>query len=109
MLSLLWGEDSRLISALLPKDIQRDAFIFLDGMNREGKIAEKAAVAYGAEFNLATRSKTFYLDILPECTDLVGSGSQYAHVHTYKFHKSCQLDEYPAVFEAVQIPFLKGL
>lgn len=92
------GEDSRLISALLPKDAQRDAFIFLDGMNREGKVAEKAAVAYGAAFNLATRSKTFYLDILPECTDLVGSGSQYAHVHTYRFHKSCQLDEYSAVF-----------
>lgn len=92
------GEDSRLISALLPKDAQRDAFIFLDGMNREGKVAKKAAEAYGAEFNLATRSKTFYLDILLECADLVGSGSQYFHVHTYRFQKSCQLDEYSAVF-----------
>lgn len=92
------GEDSRLISALLPKDAQRDAFIFLDGMNREGKVAKKAAEAYGAEFNLATRSKTFYLDILPECAVLVGSGSQYFHVHTYRFQKSCQLDEYSAVF-----------
>ncbi|SEP76628.1 Asparagine synthetase B (glutamine-hydrolyzing) [Virgibacillus subterraneus] len=92
------GEDSRTISGLLPKDTTRDAFIFLDDMNREGKVAKRAANAYGANFNLAKRGKLHYLEILPLSTKLVGGGSQYFHAHTYGFHKSCKLDEYPAVF-----------
>ncbi|WNF37358.1 hypothetical protein RJD24_02535 [Bacillaceae bacterium IKA-2] len=91
------GEDSRTLSGLLPKECNRDAFIFLDGMNREGKVAKKAANAYGVNFNMSTRSKIHYLEILP-CADLVGKGSQYIHAHTFGFHKSCKLNEYPAVF-----------
>ncbi|WP_368503159.1 hypothetical protein AB3N04_12930 [Alkalihalophilus sp. As8PL] len=92
------GEDSRTLSGLLPKKATRDAFIFLDHMNREGRVAKKAAKAYGSSFNLSTRSKLHYLEILPTCTGLVGKGSQYTHAHTFGFHKSCKLDEYPAVF-----------
>lgn len=92
------GEDSRTTSGLLPRDQDRDAFIFLDHMNREGKVAEKAAHAYGANFKLATRGKLHYLEILPPSADMVGNGSQYFHAHTYGFHKSCKLDEYSAVF-----------
>ncbi|MBU9723088.1 MULTISPECIES: hypothetical protein [Bacillaceae] len=92
------GEDSRFLSAILPQDRIRDSFVFLDFMNREGKVAQKAAEAYGANFNIATRSKAHYIEILPKCTELVGSGFQYHHVHTFGFHKSCKLDEYPAVF-----------
>ncbi|ASN04231.1 asparagine synthase-related protein [Virgibacillus necropolis] len=92
------GEDSRLLSALLPYECTRDAFIFLDHMNIEGKLAKRAAETYGASFNLATRSKTHYLEILPACSDLVGSDSQYANVHTFVFHKRCKLNEYSAVF-----------
>lgn len=92
------GEDSRTISGLLPKDTTRDAFIFLDHMNREGKVGKRAANAYGATFNLASRGKLHYLEILPPSANLVGGGSQYFHAHTYGFHKSCKLNEYPAVF-----------
>lgn len=92
------GEDSRTVSGLLPKECKRDAFVFLETMNREGKIAKKAAEAYGANFNIATRSPIHYLEILPACSDLVGSGSEYRHVHAYGFHKSCRLNKYPAVF-----------
>lgn len=92
------GEDSRLISALLPPEIQRDAYIFLDHMNREGRIAERAAKSCGLNFHARFRRPAHYLDILPACHDLVGSGSQYHHVHTYGFHKECGLRDYPAVF-----------
>jgi len=92
------GEDSRLLSSLLPKKIKRDSFAFLEEMNIEGKIAYKTAEAYGASFNLAKRSKTHYLDVLPACSDLVGSGSQFLNVHTMGFHKSCKLNQYVAVF-----------
>src|SRR5699024_12826093 len=67
-------------------------------MNREGKVAEKAADIHGANFNIFTRSKMHYLEVLPPSTDLVGSGSQYTHAHTFGFHKICGLDRYYAVF-----------
>lgn len=92
------GEDSRTLAGLLPKESKRDAFIFLDQMNREGIVAKKAAKAYGSNFNISTRNQLHYLDILPTCADLVGKGSQYTHAHTFGFHESCKFDEYPAVF-----------
>src|SRR5699024_6206260 len=63
-----------------------------------GRLAQQAAQAYGANFNLATRNKLHYLDILPPCARMVGDGSQYFHAHTFGFHKSCQLHAYQAVF-----------
>lgn len=103
------GEDSRVLSSLL-QHYPRDAFIFLDQMNREGKIAEKAANTYGANFKQGTRSKTHYIKILPNCSDLVGSGSQYHHAHTFGFHKSCNLNKYSAVFGGLfSDALLKGI
>ena len=91
------GEDSRVLSALL-NEYPRSAYVFLDQMNREGRMAKEAAQIYNANFNIATRSKTHYIDILPDCSDLLGSGSQYHHAHTFDFHKRCKLDQYYAVF-----------
>ncbi len=92
------GEDSRALAALLPKKLERHAFVFLDSMNREGLIAKTAAKAYEAKYHLETRSKNHYLDILPEAADLVGSGHQYFHAHTLGFHRTCGLRRYTAVF-----------
>ena len=104
------GEDSRVIAGLLPKSLKRDGFIFLDNMNREGEIAEKVTQAYGINFYPQFRSKTHYLEILPEASDLVGSGYQYLHAHSLGFHKTCKLDQYHAVFGGyLGDAFLKGL
>lgn len=92
------GEDSRIIAAMLPRDFSRDAIIFLDSMNREGKIAQKAADAYGANYKVFLRSKTHYLNILPFCHDLIGSGSQYHHVHTFGLHQQIGINKYSVVF-----------
>src|SRR5699024_4953534 len=89
------GEDSRTLSSLL-KNLERDAYIYLDSTNREGKIARKIASKYMANFHVSTRNKFHYLNILPSCSDLVGSGSEYRHAHTYGFHK--ELKSYDAVF-----------
>lgn len=103
------GEDSRVVAALLPRRLKRDAFIFLDHRNREGRIARKAADIYGLNFKLMARSKTMYLEILPAAASLVGSGSSYTNVHTYGFHKSAGLQEYPAVFGGLMADaLLKG-
>lgn len=92
------GEDSRVLSSILPKHIIRDAFIFLDDMNKEGNIAKKAAKAYGSNFNFAKRNKMHYLEILSPNVDLIGSGSQYVHVHSYGFHTELKLNKYSAVY-----------
>nr|WP_298415949.1 hypothetical protein [uncultured Halomonas sp.] len=92
------GEDSRALSGIIPQRLQRDAFIFLDHMNREGKIAEKVATAYGANFKPAFRSLVHYISILPEASSLIGSGHQYVHAHALGFDRTCRLDDYTAVF-----------
>jgi len=92
------GEDSRTLAGLLPKKLKRDAFIFLDSMNREGLIAKQVAEVYDANFCPEFRKKTHYLDILSEATDLIGSGQQYVHAHSLRFHEKCRLNRYDAVF-----------
>ena len=92
------GEDSRALSGFLPSRLKRDAYIFLDQMNREGRIAQKVARVYGASFTVGYRSATHYLDILPEASRLVGSGHQYTHSHSLGFDKKYKLSGYPAVF-----------
>lgn len=92
------GEDSRVLSGALPSRLQRDAYIFLDGMNREGKIAEQIAQVYDADFCPDFRSSSHYLDILPEAAELCGSGFQYRHGHVLGFHERHRLFDYPAVF-----------
>jgi len=92
------GEDSRTVAGMLPQRLKRDAFIFLDSMNREGKIAQRVAKAYKTDFHPAFRSRTHYLDILPEAADLIGSGHQHIHAHSLGFHIACALGYYSAVF-----------
>jgi hypothetical protein len=104
------GEDTRAISGLIPERLKRDAFVFIDGTNREWRIAKKVSSAYGAEFHAEFRSITHYLDILPEATALIGAGYPYGHAHTLRFDKICKLKDYPAVFGGyLSDSFLKGL
>ena len=91
------GEDSRTISGLLKNiERERDAYIYLDNMNREGKIGRKIAKRYNANFKLTTREEMHYLNVMEKCIDLVGSGAEYHHAHTYGFHE--KLKKYDAVF-----------
>jgi hypothetical protein len=92
------GEDSRVIAAMLPKRLERDAFMFLNSMNREGRIAEKVAAASGLQFHLDCREPLHYLDIMPEASLLIGSGHQYIHAHALGFHRRHGLADYEAVF-----------
>jgi len=92
------GEDSRALSGLLPERLQRDAYVFLDDMNREGKIAKRVAEIYGANFTVGYRTSTHYLEILPEASNLVGSGHQYCHSHSLGFDREYRLASYSAVF-----------
>ena len=92
------GEDSRALAGLLPKHLKRDAFVFVDKQNRESRIAKEVAHVYRLNFYPKYRSKTHYLDILAEAADLIGTGHQYTHAHTLRFHDCCRLNKYDAVF-----------
>lgn len=92
------GEDSRVVAGMLPQRLERDAYIFLDNMNREGRIAKQVAKVYGARFRPDYRSQTHYLEILPEASNLVGSGHQYHHAHALGFDRMHNLNAYRAVF-----------
>lgn len=92
------GEDSRVLSGILPARLKRDGYIFLDKMNREGHIAKKVAKAYGVDIAIGYRAPTHYLDILSEASKLVGTGHQYHHAHSLGFDKKYNLKEYSAVF-----------
>ena len=92
------GEDSRCLSGMLPGRLDRDAYVFLDSMNREGLIATQVAEIYGTSFNVGYRRATHYLEILPEASKLVGTGHQYVHAHSLGFDKTYRLADYPAVF-----------
>jgi len=92
------GEDSRVIAGLLPSKLKRHAFIFLDSMNKEGIIAKQVAEKYETDFHVEFRDENHYLHMLPEASELIGSGQQYVHAHSLKLDKKCKLDYYPAVF-----------
>lgn len=92
------GEDSRVVAGMLGKSLRRDAFIFLDSMNREGVIARSVALKYGARINVGFRDSKHYLTILGEAARLVGSGHQYRHSHALGFDRQYRLAAYPAVF-----------
>jgi hypothetical protein len=92
------GEDSRAVAGMLPARLKRDGYVFLDGMNREGRIAHKVAEAYGVDLHVHVRSPEHYAKIIADASRLVGFGHQYAHVHALGLHAACGLDRYAAVF-----------
>ena len=90
------GQDSRVVLASLPKDCRKRGVIFLDQMNREGRIAQKAAKIYHADFEVYLRSKTYYLDIFSKAINLVGSSSVFS-AHSLGVYQNADLDESPFV------------
>lgn len=104
------GEDSRTIAGLLPARLKRDGFLFLDGMNREGRVSSQVAAVYGVNLHIQFRSPDHYAEILPEASRLVGLGHQYSHAHSLGLHALCGLDRYQAVFGGyLSDSLLKGI
>lgn len=92
------GEDSRDVAGMLPVRLKRHGYVFLDGMNREGRIAQRVAKAYGVDLRVHVRPPEHYADILADASRLVGLGHQYVHVHALNLHAACGLERYLAVF-----------
>lgn len=103
------GEDSRAVLSMLPHKLETDTYIFLDHMNREGKVAKKTAESFNANFHMEKRSKLHYLEILESASKFIGSGSEYIHGHSFGLSNKCRLNEYNAVFGGLFSDlFLKG-
>jgi len=92
------GEDSRAIAGLLPEELIRHAYIFVDEKNREWEIAKRVANLYGCKFHYLLRSPTHYLDIIETASGLIGSGFQYTHAHPLGLMEIVGADKLLAVF-----------
>ena len=77
------GEDSRSVCGLIPSSIERDGFLFLDGMNREWEVAKRVAETYGSSLTPVIRPPEHYLNILPRCSRLAGAGKAFYHAHAF--------------------------
>ena len=102
------GEDSRFISSLLKEHKKKRAIIFLDEMNREGRIAKKIANIYESKFTPLFREKNYYLNILPGVSKLIGKGAQYFHGHSYGLISDMESDV-PIIGGFFADTILKGL
>ena len=103
------GEDSRAIAGLLPARLRRDGFVFVETRNREAKISEQVAEAYGVNLHMHLRAVSHYADVLPGASRLVGLGHQYCHAHSMGIHEQCGLANYRAVFGGfLSDSFIKG-
>lgn len=91
------GEDSRVVSALLPSRLKRTAFTFLDSMNREGRLAAEVARSHDVELTVCLRKSTHYADILPGASALLGSHHRYTHSHCYGVSTDPDLRAFDAV------------
>lgn len=92
------GEDSRALLGLMPPHLKKSSYVFLDAMNREGRIARQAAKIYDCEFNIAYRDVGYFLNTLPEAADMVGNGQECLHSHYLGFTQKFKLADYAAVF-----------
>lgn len=103
------GEDSRALAGLLPARLRRDGFVFVETRNREARISEQVARAYGVNLHVHLRAVSHYADVLPAASRLTGLGHQYCHAHAMGIHAQCGLSDYPAVFGGfLSDSFLKG-
>ncbi len=92
------GEDSRAIASGLPEGSEKNAFIFINEENLETQIARKVADAHGIKLNVAQRKdEAYYWEIFEPASDLVGGAADFAHVHTYGFHKTCDFRKYDVI------------
>jgi hypothetical protein len=91
------GEDSRLVASLVPPGPRKLGYVFLEGRNREGSVAQKVADRLGIDLTFGLRRTTHYLDCLEPVSRLIGLGAEAAHSHTYGFHEEFNLGALPAV------------
>ena len=78
------GEDSRVIAGLAKRHrSQLEGVIFLERMNREGRLARAAMKALGCSFRLCERDRDYYLCHLQRRRGLVGSGLDVRHTHAF--------------------------
>jgi asparagine synthetase B (glutamine-hydrolysing) len=96
-LFLTGGEDTRVILSAIPKDVKKEALVFLDSLNREGEIARRTANVHKISLKTGIRLETYYLDNMKAAIALLGSQFNFTQLHTYMFHSSLGLTHYPAV------------
>jgi asparagine synthetase B (glutamine-hydrolysing) len=79
------GLDSRLIMALVPKNVNCFGLTFSESFNREAKTAKRVAECYKRDWKLLLRDSEFLADSLTGITRLIGCECEWASAHAYGF------------------------
>lgn len=91
------GEDSRLIATLKPRDVVISGFIFSENINKEIEIAKSVANLTNIDLSIINISKSYFLDNINGCSDLVGAGEDCFHVHAYGFQEKFKINKFDVV------------
>jgi hypothetical protein len=86
LLFMSGGEDSRVLASLVREQVPADATvparIFLDGRNREWRLADTAARLIGVELDVLLRAPDHYTAQMARAAAVTGSGYDLVHAHS---------------------------
>jgi hypothetical protein len=79
------GEDSRIVTSLIPKSVSIQAKTFVDSINQEAKLAEKVCKKLGIHWDPLIRTSTHYLDYAESSIRMSESHNFFLHAHANGF------------------------
>lgn len=83
--TLSGGQDSRLIMACVPEDVECLGVTFAEYPNRETRTAQKVAEVYGRRFVFLQRQREFLADNVVRTVKLTGCEFDWLHAHAVGF------------------------
>ncbi|HEY0025926.1 MAG TPA: hypothetical protein VGB24_23755 [Longimicrobium sp.] len=96
-LLLSGGEDARAVLGAVPADVPVRAFVYADWRNREVKVAQAVARAYGAACTFGPREPDHYVNGLEPVARMIGGHNNFMDVHGWGFHERLGIRDLPVV------------
>ncbi len=107
--TLSGGQDSRLIMACVPRDVECLGVTFGEYPNRESRTARKIAETYGRSFVFLQREPEFLADAMVSTVRLTGCEFDWVHAHAVGFSDRIDALGLGAVLGGSQMDvYLKG-
>lgn len=96
-LLLSGGEDARAVLGAVPLERTVRAFVYADWRNREVKVAQAVARAYGATCTFGARQPDHYVNGLEPVARMIGGHNNFMDVHGWGFHERLGIRDLPVV------------
>ncbi|MBC8095892.1 MAG: hypothetical protein H7Y43_08770, partial [Akkermansiaceae bacterium] len=75
------GMDSRVVMAVVPRELECTGLTFCDELNREARISRQVAAAYGRQWIMLTRDPEYLGLTAPAATRFTGCEGEWHHAH----------------------------